>query len=78
MSYKSFPKPVRLLVRNAGSAIITNAWEAVESLSTWPERGSREYRIALQHCRDALDGLRPEGHAYRSFTAAASKAGILV
>ncbi|OLP61246.1 hypothetical protein BJF93_20890 [Xaviernesmea oryzae] len=77
MSYKSFPNPVRVLARQSQETIISTAWDAAEFLRRWPGTRGRAYRVAVQHCLDALDGIRPAKAAYRSFTAAAREAGIL-
>ncbi|MEZ2129225.1 MULTISPECIES: DUF982 domain-containing protein [unclassified Sinorhizobium] len=77
VSNKSFPAPVR--VKSAGrSSIISTAWDAVEFLKKWPATRGREYRVAFQHCLDALDGLRSPKSAQMSFVRAARIAGLLV
>ncbi len=77
VSEKRFPAPVRIK-SSSQSFIVSSAWEAVEYLRRWPAKRSREYRIALQHCLDALDGLRTAGAAQASFLMAVRKAGLLV
>ena len=77
MSYKRFPNPVRIIARQSQEIIIATAWDALEFLRRWPGRHDRAYRVAFQHCLDALDGIRTPKAAYRSFTAAAREAGIL-
>jgi hypothetical protein len=47
-------------------------------MKRWPANRGREYRIALQHCMDALGGLRSPGAAKLSFITAARTAGFLV
>jgi hypothetical protein len=47
-------------------------------MKRWPANRGREYRIALQHCMDALDGLRSPRAAQLSFITAARTAGLLV
>lgn len=77
VSNPSFSSPVRVRSLQT-SLIITTVWDAIEFLKRWPaERGS-EYRAALRHCLDALDGLRSAKAAYRAFTRAAQSAGLLV
>jgi hypothetical protein len=77
VSYKRFPSPVR--VKFSGSSlIVSTAWDAVEYLRWWPANRSREYRVALQHCLDALDGLRSPRAAQASFVTAAKTAGLLI
>ena len=78
MSYKTFPTPVRVIIKQKQENIIATAWDAVEFLRRWPAERGRAYRRALQHCLDALDGIRSPGRACASFTAAAREAGILV
>ncbi|MGR9168819.1 DUF982 domain-containing protein [Rhizobium sp. KDH_Rht_773_N] len=64
-------------VKSPGSSfIVSTAWEAVEDLKRWPTRRGSEYRIALQHCLDAMDGLRSPRAAQASFTTAARTAGL--
>ncbi len=77
MSYKRFPNPVRVIIRQSQEAIIATAWDAVEFLRNWPGKRGREYRRALQHCLDALDGIASPRKAYLSFSEAARHAGIL-
>lgn len=77
VSSKGFPSPVRVRSRSS-SMIILTAWDAVEYLKRWPANRGREYRIALQHCMDALDGLRSPRAAQLSFITAARTAGLLV
>ncbi|KQV38560.1 MULTISPECIES: DUF982 domain-containing protein [unclassified Rhizobium] len=77
MSSKSFPTPVRLIIKNSRQNIIANAWDAVEFLRRWPGERNSAYRRALQHCLDALDGIRSSKAASASFVAAARQAGIL-
>lgn len=77
VSYKRFPLPVR--VKFSGTSIIvTTVWDAVEYLKRWPANRSREYRIALQRCLDALDGLCSPHAAQVSFVTAAKTAGLLL
>lgn len=77
MSYKTFPSPVRVK-SSSTSTIVSTAWDAVEFMRRWPAKRGREYRIALQHCMDALDGLRSPSAAQASFVAAVRSAGLLV
>lgn len=76
MSSRSFPSPVR--IRSAATdLVISNAWEAVEFLKHWPGTRGREFRVAMQHCLDALDGLISAGKARLSFILAVRSAGLL-
>ncbi|TCM58553.1 uncharacterized protein DUF982 [Rhizobium sp. PP-F2F-G48] len=78
MSYKRFPKPVRIILQQSQECVIASAWDALEFLRGWPAgRSGRAYRIALQHCLDALDGILSPRKAQASFMAAAREAGIL-
>lgn len=77
MSSQSFPTPVRVVIKDSRQNIITNAWDAVEFLRRWPGKHDNSYRRALQHCLDALDGIRSAKAAFASFVAAARQAGIL-
>lgn len=78
MSYKHFPKPVRIVLQQSQEFIVASAWDALECLRGWPSgRTGRAYRIALQHCMDALDGILSPRKAQASFMAAAREAGIL-
>lgn len=77
VSEKRFPSPVRVLSPNS-SLIVSTAWDAVEYLKRWPAKRGRDYRVALQHCLDALDGLRSPRAAQASFVTAAKKAGLLL
>jgi hypothetical protein len=77
LSYKPFPTPVRVIIKQTQQNIIASAWDAVEFLRRWPGKRDNAYRRALQHCLDALDGIRSAKSAYASFTAAARQAGIL-
>ncbi|OWV75950.1 hypothetical protein ATY77_05090 [Rhizobium sp. R634] len=77
MSEKRFPSPVRVLSPNS-SLIVSTAWDAVEYLKRWPAKRGRDYRVALQHCLDALDGLRSPRAAQASFVTAAKRAGLLI
>jgi hypothetical protein len=77
VSEKRFPSPVRVK-SPSNSFIVSTAWEAVEYLKRWPAKRGREYRIALQHCLDATDGLRSPRAAQVSFAMAARTAGLLV
>lgn len=76
MSQRSFPSPVRVKSATA-DLIISTAWDAVEFLKRWPGDRGREYRIAMQHCLDALDGLISASKARLSFITAARIAGLL-
>jgi hypothetical protein len=76
MSQRNFPSPVRVKSATA-DLIISTAWEAVEFLKRWPGKRGREYRIAMQHCLDALDGLISAGKARLSFITAVRSAGLL-
>lgn len=77
VSEKRFPSPVRVKSPSS-SLIVTTTWEAVEYLKRWPATRSREYRVALQHCLDAMDGLRSPRAAQASFVMAVRTAGLLV
>ena len=77
VSDRNFPAPVRVK-SSERSSIISTAWDAVEYLKKWPATRGREYRIAFQHCLDALDGLRSPRSAQASFVRAARIAGLLV
>lgn len=77
VSDKRFPSPVRVKSPSS-SFIVSTAWEAVEYLKRWPATRGREYRIALQHCLDAMDGLRSPRAAQVSFAMAARTAGLLL
>ncbi|MBY3598220.1 DUF982 domain-containing protein [Rhizobium bangladeshense] len=77
MSDKRFPSPVRVHSPTS-SLIVSTAWDAVEYLKRWPGKRGRDYRIALQHCLDALDGLRSPRTAQLSFVTAAKTAGLLL
>ncbi|WP_184377928.1 DUF982 domain-containing protein [Rhizobium sp. BK619] len=60
------------------SLIVSTVWEAVEYLKRWPSKRGRHYRVARQHCLDALDGLRSPRAAQASFITAAKTAGLLL
>lgn len=77
MSYKSFPAPVKIIIRQSPENIIATVWEALEFLRSWPGKRNRAYRLALQTCLDALDGMKSPRKAHAAFTAAARDAGIL-
>ncbi|MBY5815334.1 DUF982 domain-containing protein [Rhizobium leguminosarum] len=77
MSEKRFPSPVRVVSPNS-SLIVFTVWEAVEYLKRWPSERGRDYRVARQHCLDALDGLRSPRAAQASFITAVKTAGLLV
>ncbi|WP_372352945.1 DUF982 domain-containing protein [Pararhizobium sp. BT-229] len=77
VSDKRFPTPVRVIVRHHQENIIATAWDAVEFLRRWPARRGLAYRRALQHCLDALDGIRSAKKAWASFTAAVREEGLL-
>ncbi|TBC93725.1 DUF982 domain-containing protein [Rhizobium leguminosarum] len=77
MSEKPFPSPVRVVSPNS-SLIVSTVWEAVEYLKRWPSKRGRDYRVARQHCLDALDGLCSPRAAQTSFITAAKTAGLLV
>ncbi|MFT2212373.1 DUF982 domain-containing protein [Rhizobium giardinii] len=77
LSDKPFPTPVRVIVKNHQENIITSAWDAVEFLRRWPARRGLTYRRALQHCLDALDGIRSPKKAWSSFVAALREEGML-
>lgn len=49
----------------------------MEFLRRWPGERDNTYRRALQHCLDALDGIRSAKAAFASFVAAVRQAGIL-
>ncbi|NKK81009.1 DUF982 domain-containing protein [Rhizobium leguminosarum] len=76
MSEKRFPSPVRVISPNS-RLIVSTVWEAVEYLKRWPSKRGRDYRVACQHCLDALDGLRSPRAAQASFITAAKTAGSL-
>jgi hypothetical protein len=77
VSNPHFSIPVRVRTIQH-SIIIRTVWEAVEFLKRWPAARGAEYRAALQHCLDALDGLRSPKAAYRSFLRAAQTADLIV
>jgi NAD-dependent DNA ligase len=77
LSYKRFPAPVRVIIKQSQENIIATAWDAVEFLRRWPGRRGIAYRRALQHCLDALDGIRSPQKAWASFTAAMKEEGLL-
>lgn len=77
MSDTRFPTPVRVIVRHHQENIIANAWDAVEFLRDWPARRGLAWRRALQHCLDALDGIRSPQKAWTSFNAALREEGLL-
>lgn len=74
LSYKRFPAPVRVIIKQSQENIIATAWDAVEFLRRWPGRRGIAYRRALQHC---LDGIRSPQKAWASFTAAMKEEGLL-
>jgi len=77
VSDKHFSTPVRVrAIQN--SLIISSVWDAIEFLKGWPAARGKEYRTALRHCLDALDGLRSPKMAHLSFMRAAETAGLLV
>ena len=76
MSQRRFPSPVRVKSATA-DLVISTAWDAVEFLKHWPSKRGREYRIAMQHCLDALDGIRSPRKAWSSFVAAMKEEGLL-
>ena len=75
VSYKTFPAPVRLLSQGS-SRVVATVFEAVEFLGQWPAVRSKEYRLAMHYCLDALDGIRSPKHAYLAFVDAVSVAGL--
>ena len=78
MSNKRFPTPVRVILQHSREVAISSAWEALEFLRSWPaDPASRAYRVAVQHCLDAVDGILSSRKAQASFIAAAREAGIL-
>jgi len=77
LSNPHFSNPIRVRTIQH-SVIISTVWDAVEFLKRWPAARGSEYRAALQHCLDALDGLRSPKTAYLSFLRAAQTADILV
>ncbi|WP_438617144.1 DUF982 domain-containing protein [Oryzifoliimicrobium ureilyticus] len=77
LTYKPFPSPVRVKSSDA-TVIIESAWDAVEYLGRWPGTHCSRYRIAVQHCKDAVDGLRCPSIASKSFISAARHADLLV
>lgn len=77
LSHNRFPTPVRVTVRHHPENIIATAWDAVEFLRRWPGKRGLAYRRALQHCLDALDGLRCARTAWSSFVAALREEGLL-
>ncbi|ACI54505.1 protein of unknown function DUF982 [Rhizobium leguminosarum bv. trifolii WSM2304] len=77
MSEIRFPSPIRVLSPES-SLIVSTVWEAVEYLKRWPSKRGRHYRVARQHCLDALDGLRSPRAAQASFITAAKTAGLLL
>lgn len=74
---KTLSLPVRVVSPNS-SLIVSTVWEAVEYLKRWPSKRGRDYRVARQHCLDALDGLRSPRAAQASFITAVKTAGLLV
>ncbi|MGA1801337.1 DUF982 domain-containing protein [Rhizobium sp. HT1-10] len=77
MSDKYFSTPIR--VRSIRTSLtISTVWDAIEFLKRWPASKGAEYRTALRHCLDALDGLRSPQTANLSFRRAAETAGLLV
>lgn len=57
---------------------VANTFEALECLTgAWPISTGRPYRLALQACRDALDGYCTAARARTRFVAAARDVGVL-
>lgn len=77
MNNTHFSIPVRVRTIQH-SLIISCVWDAIEFLRGWPAARGKEYRTALRHCLDALDGLRSPKMAHLSFMRAAETAGLLV
>lgn len=77
MSTMRFPTPIRVIIRHSQQYIIASAWDAVEFLRNWPGKRGSAYRIALQHCLDALDGIGSPKKAYTAFSDAARQEGML-
>lgn len=77
VSYKRFPTPVRVMIRQQQENIISSAWDAVEFLLGWTGQRGAAYRRALQHCLDALDGIGSPKKAWNSFRDAAREEGFL-
>ncbi|WP_438753013.1 DUF982 domain-containing protein [Pararhizobium sp. O133] len=77
LSYKRFPTPVRVIIKQSQENIIVSAWDAVEFLRRWSGHRGIAYRRALQHCLDALDGIRSPRKAWASFVAVMKEEGLL-
>ncbi|MFP5078110.1 DUF982 domain-containing protein [Rhizobium sp. YIM 134829] len=78
MSDKRFLRPVRVILEGSKEFIVATAFEAIEFIRRLPggER-LKAFRIALQHCLDALDGLLSPQKARASFVAAVQRAGMV-
>jgi hypothetical protein len=66
-----------VVIQQSQENIIATAWDAVEFLRRWTGKRGLAYRRALQHCLDALDGIRSPQKAWASFIAAMKEEGLL-
>ncbi|MEA3534402.1 DUF982 domain-containing protein [Rhizobium sp. CC-YZS058] len=77
MSDKRFLRPVRIILEAGKDFIVATAFEAVEFIRRLSGGAMlKAFRIALQHCLDALDGLLSPKRARASFVAALERAGM--
>jgi len=78
MNDKRFVRPITVVLEPSRARSVATAFEALECLSgSWPISTSHAYRVAVQCCRDSLDGLRSAQAAQHAFAEAAREAGVL-
>ena len=78
MNDKRFLRPITIVLEPSRARSVATAFEALECLSgSWPIITSHAYRVAVQCCRDSLDGLKSAQAAQHAFAEAAREAGVL-
>lgn len=78
MNDKRFLRPITIVLEPSRARSVATAFEALECLSgSWPIITSHAYRVAVQCCRNSLDGLKSAQAAQHAFAEAAREAGVL-
>jgi hypothetical protein len=79
MADRPFRNPLLAKLDETSHYTVRSAWEAMEYLLRyWPGPRDKSYKVAVQICRDAVDGWIPAERARESLKHALDAAGLAI
>jgi hypothetical protein len=79
MADRPFRNPLLAKLDGTSHYTVRSAWEALEYLLRyWPGPRDRSYEVAIQMCRDAVDGWIPAERAREGLKHALNAAGLAI